>query len=178
MGCGGSLFEEFSERLFRSALRYMTVAGLSHLNQLQPLTVHHALRQTADIVVGLDGGRRAFEGNGLDHIRVQCSLKEPLNLAGIGCVLSRLLNPDGLLLENVDEGIANELALLLGVLDALEASEELLRRIYDREVDTEMLEAAEDEVRDLGVQVSPEDVDDELPDWGPGVPQRRQAPPD
>ncbi len=52
------------------------------------------------------------------------------------------------------------------------------RRAHRDEVDTEMLEAAEDEVRDLGMQVSPEDVDDELPDWGPGVPQRRQAPPD
>ena len=52
------------------------------------------------------------------------------------------------------------------------------RRARHHEVDTEMLEAAEEEVRDLGMQVSPEDVDDELPDWGPGVPQRRQAPPD
>lgn len=31
-------------------------------------------------------------------------------------------------------------------------------------------EEAEDEVRDLDAFTTPEDADDELPDWGPGTP--------
>jgi gas vesicle protein len=38
-------------------------------------------------------------------------------------------------------------------------------------VDPERLEAAEEEVRDLDVFTSPDDADDELPDWGPGAPK-------
>jgi len=38
-------------------------------------------------------------------------------------------------------------------------------------VDREILEEAEDEVRDLDAFTSPEDADDDLPDWGPGVPK-------
>ena len=41
------------------------------------------------------------------------------------------------------------------------------------DIDAETLSAAEQEVRDLGVSTSPEDADDELPDWGPGVPKHR-----
>lgn len=38
-------------------------------------------------------------------------------------------------------------------------------------VPNEELEAAEEEMRDLGAMTSPEDADDQLPDWGPGVPK-------
>lgn len=41
-------------------------------------------------------------------------------------------------------------------------------------VDAETLAAAEQEVRDLGASTAPEDADDELPDWGPGVPKHRR----
>ena len=34
--------------------------------------------------------------------------------------------------------------------------------------------AAEQEVRDLGALTTPEDADDELPDWGPGAPKQRR----
>ena len=34
--------------------------------------------------------------------------------------------------------------------------------------------AAEQEVRDLDVFTTPEDADDELPDWGPGAPKQRR----
>ena len=40
-----------------------------------------------------------------------------------------------------------------------------------RDVDVEELEAAEEEVRDLDTMTTPEDTDDELPDWGPGAPK-------
>jgi hypothetical protein len=39
------------------------------------------------------------------------------------------------------------------------------------DVDDETLEAAEREVRDLHSMTSPDDADDQLPDWGPGAPR-------
>lgn len=50
------------------------------------------------------------------------------------------------------------------------------RRRHGREaqqLDEETL-IAEREVRDLDAFTSPEDADDELPDWGPGTPKRRR----
>lgn len=41
----------------------------------------------------------------------------------------------------------------------------------DADVDREILEETEDEVRDLDAFTSPEDAEDDLPDWGPGVPK-------
>lgn len=41
----------------------------------------------------------------------------------------------------------------------------------DEDIDREILEEAEDEVRDLDTFTSPEEADDDLPDWGPGVPK-------
>lgn len=37
--------------------------------------------------------------------------------------------------------------------------------------DREMLEDAEEEVRDLDAFATPEDADNDLPDWGPGAPR-------
>jgi len=37
--------------------------------------------------------------------------------------------------------------------------------------DTEVLEGAEAEVRDLDALATPEDATDDLPDWGPGTPR-------
>lgn len=47
------------------------------------------------------------------------------------------------------------------------------RRAGQRDGEGEELEAAEQEVRDLGAFKSPDDADDELPDWGPGAPKER-----
>lgn len=41
-----------------------------------------------------------------------------------------------------------------------------------RPIDEETLDA-EQEVRDLDAFTTPEDADDELTDWGPGVPYKR-----
>ncbi len=40
------------------------------------------------------------------------------------------------------------------------------------DIDCTALEAAEREVRDLDALASPEDADEVLPDWGPGVANR------
>lgn len=45
------------------------------------------------------------------------------------------------------------------------------RRVGSEGVDREVLEAAEEEVRELDAFSTPEDADDELPDWGPGAPK-------
>ncbi len=41
----------------------------------------------------------------------------------------------------------------------------------DRIYDPEALEDAEEEVRGLGAFTTPEDAQDDLPDWGPGAPK-------
>ena len=74
-------------------------------------------------MVRLDGRRRALEADRLDDVRVQGALEE----------LGRLL------LEHLDERVADDLALGLGVLDALELAEEELGRVDDRQVDAEVL---------------------------------------
>jgi hypothetical protein len=41
----------------------------------------------------------------------------------------------------------------------------------DDEIDRDTLEQAENEVRDLDAFTTPEEAEDELPDWGPGAPR-------
>ena len=41
----------------------------------------------------------------------------------------------------------------------------------EHDVDRDVLESAEQEVRDLDAFSAPEDAEDELPDWGPGAPR-------
>ena len=75
----------------------------------------HALRQAADIVMRLDGGRRAAgRRHALDHVGIERALGEELDVA-------ELL---GLRLEHLDEQLADDLALRLGVGDAGERVEE------------------------------------------------------
>jgi hypothetical protein len=63
--------------------------------------------------------------------------------------------------------VAAVLVWLLGRRNASVESDEF----DEDDVDREILEEAEDEVRDLDAFTSPEDADDDLPDWGPGVPK-------
>jgi hypothetical protein len=86
-------------------------------------------------VVRLDGGAWTFEADTLDNVRVECTLKQPLDLA-----LVRLcrLELGGLRLEHVDERVANDPALLLWVLHALQAGQEQIRRVDDRQVHAEI----------------------------------------
>ena len=41
----------------------------------------------------------------------------------------------------------------------------------DADVDREILEEAEDTVRGLDAFTSPDEADEDLPDWGPGAPK-------
>ncbi len=46
-------------------------------------------------------------------------------------------------------------------------------RMAESRLDEETV-ASEQEVRDLDALGTPEDADDELPDWGPGAPKQRR----
>ena len=74
----------------------------------------HALRQAADVVVTLDRRRGPAHRHRFDHVRIQRALREKVEF-------TQLLR---LVVEDVDEGLADDLALLLGVGDAREAIEE------------------------------------------------------
>lgn len=88
-------------------------------------------------MVGLDGRRGTLEGDTLDDIGVQSTLEEPLDLGTL--VLGLGLDLLSLLLEDVNEGVADELALLLGLGDALETIQEALGGVNDSQVDTKVL---------------------------------------
>jgi hypothetical protein len=59
------------------------------------------------------------------------------------------------------------LAAVGGVVWAVAERRERRERRDERD-EAELL-AAEDEVRDLDAMATPEDADDQLPDWGPGA---------
>ncbi len=64
------------------------------------------------------------------------------------------------------------IAVFAGVLLWLVLAPTSRRRTAARPVDEETLNA-EQEVQDLDAFTTPEDADDELTDWGPGVPDQR-----
>ena len=80
----------------------------------------HALGQAADIVMRLDGGRRAAgRRHALDHVGIERALRQEIDRADLL----------GLRLEHIDEQLADHLALHLGVGDAGERVEEARGRI-------------------------------------------------
>ena len=64
------------------------------------------------------------------------------------------------------------IAVLGGLLLWLVLASASRRQTAGRPIDEETLNA-EQEVRDLDAFTTPEDADDELTDWGPGVPNQR-----
>lgn len=109
------------------------------LNQLQL----HVLEKAADVVVSLDRSTGSLETDALDDIGIKCTLQKPFDLAL--CLsalllffLSGSLDLGSLLFEDIDESVADNLALLFGVLDILEAGQEKIRRVDYREVDTKI----------------------------------------
>ena len=65
------------------------------------------------------------------------------------------------------------IAVLAGVLLWLLMAPAGRRRVADSHLDDDTI-AAEHEARDLNALTTPEDADDELPDWGPGAPKQRR----
>src|SRR5690606_30256122 len=90
----------------------------------------HPLRQPADVVMRLDQRRLAGRSTrGLDHVGIDRALREPLDA----------FEPLRLGLEDLDEEPADDLALVLRILHALERREELLLRVDANHIDAEML---------------------------------------
>ena len=95
----------------------------------------HGRGKTADVVVGLYGLAGTAERDALDDVRVERALQEPFDRA---CLLGTFrCSRDGgsCFLEHVDEVLADDLALLFGVCDALKGCEEPLAGVDDGEVD-------------------------------------------
>lgn len=88
-------------------------------------------------MVSLNCSRRALERDTLNNVWVQSTLKEPFDLSA--GVLGFGLDLCGLFFEDVDEGVADKLALLFWVCDALEAVKESLRGVNDSKVDAQVL---------------------------------------
>src|SRR5204863_9928962 len=76
----------------------------------------HLLRQSADVMVRLDGRRGTFYRNRFDDVRIQGPLHQESNLSvGFSCLeLLRFLRKDG------DEFPADALAFLLGIREAFQ----------------------------------------------------------
>jgi hypothetical protein len=100
----------------------------------------HPLGQAADIVVALDRHRRpAGEADALDHVRIERALGEEIGAAD----LPRLR------LEDVDEGLADELALGLGLVEPGEAAEELVGGVHMDQRDVVMVAEQADDLLGL-----------------------------
>ena len=115
---------------FEAQLAHLVLEeALERLDQLEP----HLLRQAADVVMALDHRRRiAADGHGLDHVGIERALREELRLA----------RAPRRRLEHLDERLADDLALALGVGHALEPPQEQLGGVLVLQLDLEM--AAED----------------------------------
>ena len=109
----------------------------------------HPFGQPPDIVMGLYGGRRPFEGYAFDHVRVESALRE---IVGV-------LDSGGLALEDLDKKIADYLPLALRVRDPPQAVEELGGCVDVDEIYFEMI--AEYSLNGFGLAFSQKPVIDE-----------------
>ena len=120
-----------ADQLFGNAHRTTHTAHLVLEQQAQRLDDPevHLLGKPADVVVRLDRGRRAVDRTRLDHIRIDRTLRQPLDV----------LDLNGLLVENLHEVAADDLALPLGVRNARQIAQELGRGIHALDVQPHVL---------------------------------------
>src|ERR1019366_3178017 len=89
----------------------------------------HPGGQPPHVVVALDQGRRVVAyRDALDDVGIEGALSQEV---GVPYLLERLL-------EDLDEGVADDLALALGVVDTPEPPEEERRRVDDPQVNLEV----------------------------------------
>ena len=115
------------------------------LDQLQL----HALRQPADVVVRLDRRRRAAHRHRLDDVRIESALREPAH------VVERVRR----LVEDLDEQVADALALDLGIDDVLQRGEKPLAGVDGADVEAEVRERFLDHRAVAGAQQAVVDED-------------------
>src|SRR5690606_18616021 len=87
------------------------------------------VRKATDVAVALDGDARTLVRDALDDVRVERALHEELGAVDLL----------GFALEDVDEDAADGLALLLGVRDAGEGVEELVRGVDVDHLEVEVI---------------------------------------
>ncbi len=81
----------------------------------------HVFRQAAYIVVALDHvGLAGLAGGGFDHVRVDGALGQPVGVFQLA----------GLVVEDIDKGVADNLALQLGIRLAGQFAEEVVFRVH------------------------------------------------
>src|SRR5205823_9145669 len=90
----------------------------------------HFLLEAADVVVGLDRHRRATaRRERFDHVRIERSLHQEVDvISDIG----------GGLLENVDEGVANDLSLLFRIFHTGQSREKAFLRVNRYQLDSQV----------------------------------------
>src|SRR5205814_2693382 len=90
----------------------------------------HFLLEAADVVVGLDGHRRATaRRERFDHVRIERSLHQEVDvISDIG----------GCLLENVDEGVANDLSLLFRIFHTGQGCEKAFLSVNRYQLDSQV----------------------------------------
>ena len=95
----------------------------------------HGCGKTTDVVVGLYGLAGTAERDALDDVRVERALEKPFYWACLLGAFRCSRDRGGCFLEHVDKVLADDLALLFGVCDALKGCEEPLAGVDDGEVD-------------------------------------------
>src|SRR5712692_10069072 len=125
------------EAELRAEPPHLVLEELAHrLDQLEA----QLFGKTSDVVVRLDDRRRALDGDRFDHVGIERSLRE----------VPRVGNRFRFLLEDFDEGSADDAALLFRVRDPGEKREKELRRVDLADRDPEMPEGLDDLVRLVG----------------------------
>src|SRR5262249_39828559 len=93
----------------------------------------HLLRQSAAVVVRLDYLRWPADGTRFNHIGVKCSLHQEFDLALF------LRDAQGFFFKNLNEFVADNFALLLGIGDAFEFAKKAIGGIDSVEVQAELV---------------------------------------
>ncbi|KAF5038565.1 hypothetical protein DSECCO2_552940 [anaerobic digester metagenome] len=111
-------------QLARHLAHFVLEQFAQRLDELQV----HLFRQAAHVVVALDDGGRALVRHRLDDVGVQGALRQEVHV------------PEGLgfLVEHLDEGVADDLALLLGVFHAFQLVEEAALGLHVLQVQVEV----------------------------------------
>ena len=87
------------------------------------------IRQAAHIVVALDDGTRPLGRRGLDDVGVQRALGQEIHMR----------NLFGFLIENLNEGMADDLTLLLRIIHTLQAGKETFGSVHDSKIEIQVV---------------------------------------
>mmetsp|Transcript_21834 Transcript_21834/g.62206 ORF Transcript_21834/g.62206 Transcript_21834/m.62206 type:complete len:212 (-) Transcript_21834:716-1351(-) len=94
----------------------------------------HGVRQPADVVVRLDRRRWTLVRNRLDDVRVERALEKVLAIS-----VQLLLDLVGLLLEHLNEGVADDFALPFRLRDTLQLVQEPIGSIHASQIHAAVL---------------------------------------